>query len=85
MLFNIWNPQEIARLHFDVPTMVKFIREDETEILTGIAYNHEIICLCCGGVSPLDEVIAISYNPEVWVDCSRGLQEKLDKALREST
>lgn len=40
--------------NFDVPTMVRFV-DEEKNVCDGIAYNQEIICLCCGGVVPLEE------------------------------
>lgn len=41
--------------NFDMPTMVRFVDEEKNEY-NGIAYNQEIICLCCGSVIPLEEV-----------------------------
>lgn len=41
--------------NFDMPTMVRFVDEEKNEY-DGIAYNQEIICLCCGSVIPLEEV-----------------------------
>lgn len=41
--------------HFDIPTEVIFKGEYDYYPQKGIAYKDEIICLCCGGITPLDE------------------------------
>lgn len=40
---------------FDVPTQVAWFDEDYYR--AGIAYQDEIICACCGGISSIDEII----------------------------
>lgn len=50
---------------FDAPTQVHFLAYGK-EWCYGIAYNDEIICACCGGTFPLDEVSNITTLE--WVD-----------------
>ena len=40
--------------YFEVPTQVRYY--DEGAYGTGIAYRDEVICACCGGVTPLEEI-----------------------------
>ena len=40
---------------FDVPTQVAYFDEDHYE--AGIAYQDEVICACCGGVTSIEEII----------------------------
>lgn len=44
--------------NYNCPTCVIFQDEEKNSCL-GIAYNSEIICLECGSIVPLDEVIII--------------------------
>lgn len=69
----------ISKLNFAVPTMCFFTSETdaEGEFFLGIAYQNEIICLCCGAVCPMDEVTAIRYNPDYWADFNT-VRNKLD-------
>lgn len=71
--------------NFPIPTQVKFYNIDEDNWLNGIAYNMEVICGCCGGVIPLEEL----YDEEIlereeypvriltnnWVDISDFLED----------
>ena len=72
----------ISKLNFAVPTMCFFRSENddengEKEFFLGIAYQKEIICLCCGAVCPMDEVAAIRYNPDYWANFNT-VRNKLD-------
>lgn len=82
-VIDIRNPRKITKMFFPCPTIVEFKREDEDEVFVGIAYNKEIICLCCGGITPLDEATMVRYHPEVWKDVSVGVQAKLETAYKE--
>ena len=42
-------------VNFNVPMQVKFLDEDG-RLRAGIGYNDYVICACCGGVIPLDEI-----------------------------
>lgn len=42
--------------NFDVPMQVTFKSENDHEWHGGIGYNDVIICGCCGGIVPLDEL-----------------------------
>lgn len=44
------------RRFFDEPTQVMFVDEEGTW-QCGIAYRDEIICVCCGGIFDIEEVI----------------------------
>ena len=57
--------------NFDRPTQVKFADPDNVgEFCYGIAYNDEIICACCGGVFPIDEIDGPIIEYADWVDFS---------------
>lgn len=64
------NPIEIGKLNFETPVVYLFNSEDEDEDVEpseGIAFGKQIICLCCGAVIPLDEVVFLAYNVDsVW-------------------
>lgn len=64
------NPIEIGKLNFATPVVCLFKSEfddHDDDPSEGIVYNKEIICLCCGGVIPLDDVVFLAYKVEdVW-------------------
>ena len=43
-------------MYFEVPTQVKFWDPSSINYIGGIAYQDEIICGCCGGIIPIEEV-----------------------------
>lgn len=75
------NPNHIRRLHFNTPVQVFFHHDIENNecIDVGFAYGTDVICACCGGVVPLDEIDYLEYNPEVWCN----LEIELECDLRE--
>lgn len=74
--------------YYDRPTQVIFIEEDnlmqgpkEVRWDTGIAYGDSVICNCCGGVIPLDE-IAYIFEFDEWYDYGRDkMMNALDLSL----
>ena len=46
------------KTHFDCPTQVAFYDLDVNAYVGGIAYGDEIICLECGGVIEIEDLIA---------------------------
>ena len=84
-IITLTNPLEISRLHFNIPTQVLFRHEEdvEGEYSAGIAHNTDIICLCCGGIIPLDEVEYLRYCPDEWVDLSWDVWKELCEDKKE--
>lgn len=68
----------MKKTFYDEPTQVQFIQivdEDEEPIKRGgIAYQDYIICGCCGGIIPINEVDAILEYLN-WVDFSEFICE----------
>ena len=68
----------MEKTYFERPKQVVFADpENPGEWLVGIAFHHNIICACCGGVFDIDEVIELAhedgrnqaiYPYEDWVD-----------------
>ena len=64
--------------YFERPKQVMFADPDNPgEWLCGIAYGHEIICACCGGIFSIDDVVEMAnedgvkcaiYEYDNWVD-----------------
>lgn len=48
--------------YFQIPTQVKFWDVDGDHYVGGIAYHDYIICGCCGGLIPIQEVF--EFTPE---------------------
>ena len=44
-------------MNFERPTQVAFYNVEDKCYDAGIAYGDEIICLCCGGIIPIDELL----------------------------
>ena len=44
-------------MNFERPTQVAFYNVEDNCYDAGIAYGDEIICLCCGGTIPIDELL----------------------------
>ena len=44
-------------MNFERPTQVAFYNVEDRCYDAGIAYGDEIICMCCGGVIPIDELL----------------------------
>ena len=64
---------------YDVPTQVKFENPDATDGWSyGIAYGDCIICGCCGGVFPIEELnedgIAIESYEAHWKDITKAIK-----------
>ena len=77
------NQSEIARLHFNVPTLCFFRHEYDCNIGVGILLDNNIICTCCGGIIPLDEVDYLKYMPDDWIDLSSELYWILSDVMGE--
>ena len=68
----------MEKTYFDRPKQVVFADPDNAgEWICGIAYGYEIICVCCGGVFDIDDVIEMAredgvkcaiYEYEDWID-----------------
>ena len=43
-------------VNFNVPVQVKFWDEEGEFYRAGIGYNDCVICACCGGVIPINEI-----------------------------
>lgn len=68
---HIFTDAEIIKnLSFSTPRQVWFRHDYDDNPCAGIAYNNEIICLCCGATFPMDEVNYISYYDDGWIDIS---------------
>ena len=79
---TITNPAIISRLHFAAPTLCCFRREDEDDINVGIALDTAVICLCCGGINPLDEIDYLKYSADdEWPDIARTSYFVLGNAI----
>lgn len=51
-----------------MPTLVKFKDVEENEMNYGILFNNQIICLECGGVIDLEDVIEYENLSDEWID-----------------
>ena len=61
-----------------VPTQVAFW-DGEGQYCAGIFYHNEVICLCCGGVFEIDNIIAVAREdhripiiPLNWIDIQQA-------------
>lgn len=61
--------------NFDVPTQVAFKSENDHVWHCGIGYNDIIICGCCGGIVPLDELEDVQAL--TWTDIEVAIEEAL--------
>ena len=43
--------------YFDRPTQVAFYNVDDDCYDAGITHGNYIVCLCCGGIFPIDELV----------------------------
>ena len=50
--------------YYDVPTQIEFVDYENEEKLGGIAYHDIVICGCCGGVIPIEEMNDGNYGFE---------------------
>ena len=54
------------KMYFSHPTQVVFADPDNAgEWISGIAYQDEIICSCCGGIFSIEEVIEMAFEANV--------------------
>ena len=51
----------------DRPTQVAFYNVEDKCYDAGIAYGDRIICLCCGGIIPVDELLEEVAEAASWV------------------
>lgn len=51
-----------------MPTLVKFKDVEENEMNYGILFNGQIICLECGGVIDLEDVVEYENLSDEWID-----------------
>ena len=58
--------------HFDSPTQVVFWDVDGDHWIGGIAYGDVVICGCCGGVIPIEEIIEFAPADIVEPICAYG-------------
>lgn len=65
-MIEITSRDRISELSFAAPTQVLFLSEmDESERvvpISGIAFGDNVICMCCGGVIPMDEIVYLKYD-----------------------
>ena len=54
-------------MNFERPTQVAFYNVEDRRYDAGIAYGDEIICMCCGGVISIDELLEEVAEVEPWV------------------
>ena len=75
----------ISKLKFHYPQQVIFHLDcdEDDEFSSGIAYDKEVICMCCGAVNPLDEIDFLQYIPEMWCSIDYELMENLQKEFTE--
>ncbi len=54
-------------MNFERPMQVAFYNVEDKCYDAGIAYGDEIICMCCGGIIPIDELLeeVAEIAPEV--------------------
>ena len=80
---KFFGSEQIAGLTFDTPTQVCFHSHNEdpdTPACGGIAYNDYVICACCGGIVPMDEIeYLVVYDN--WVDFSEEITETEDRNI----
>lgn len=60
--------------YYDIPKQV-FFRTEGDDFTTGIAYKNEIICLCCGGITPIDdEVLEEVIEVKNWHNINNAIE-----------
>ena len=65
---NMIEFDEVGRIvNFNVPMQVKFLDEADDFYHSGIGYNDFVICACCGGTIPINEIY------EAGADCASEL------------
>lgn len=52
-------------MNFERPTQVAFYNIENDCYDAGIAYGDEIICLCCGGIISIEELLEETSGTEV--------------------
>ena len=55
----------VEKRTFKKPAHVKWFDFFEGEFKHGIAFNGEVICACCGGVVPLEEIYEAAEDFEI--------------------
>lgn len=70
--------------YFPLPTQVKFWDVDGDHYIGGIAYQDYIICGCCGGLIPINEVYEFTsegFDPIIstdeWTDISSCIADEI--------
>ena len=64
----------MRKSYFEVPTQVRYW--DDGSYCTGIAFGDVVICACCGGTTPLEQIYEFAdedgvqpiYEYNEWVD-----------------
>lgn len=51
---------------YDIPTAVFYWDCDEKRYVNGVAYRDEIICLCCGGIIEIPELIELAAEDKIY-------------------
>ena len=76
--------------YFEKPTQVMFAdpdRDFKGDWCAGIAYQDEVICLCCGGIFNIEDIYENTtaetpiYPYKNWVNLAYDLSEELPKGL----
>ena len=66
------------KMYFDEPMQIIWYDEEDNR-QCGIAYKDEIICACCGGVVPIEEVYEFSQREKPieemkeWINFVEGI------------
>lgn len=70
----------MKKMFYETPTQVAFFDVDNNQYIGGIAYKDEIICGCCGGIVPIEEVYEYAPDDIVpirdyseWVDINEAI------------
>lgn len=66
------NRKEILTYDFGCPKQVLFKQEEETWC-AGIAWGEQVICACCGGIIPFDEIEEMEVFENYWVNFSEEI------------
>ena len=60
---------------YEIPTQVKFKEETEADWSGGIAFEDKVICMCCGGIELIEDIIELGGDIVEfdWLDLSKEI------------
>lgn len=79
-MVNLTSRKEIMTYDFSCPKQVFFATED-LDRCAGIAWGEMVICGCCGGTIPFDEILSMNVIEDYWIDLDVYLETKYNTEI----